>query len=270
MMSFHDHYTRSSKKMLFEEAIAKLQNELSSQITILTNEVRSTKDEVINLKDIIIKRLQEENNLLRTRCSKLESKIVSLESSINHVEQYGRRNNIVISGIPDDITDDDLEDTVTNILKDVDVHINDNDLEACHRIGKSDTRTGSKKTIVRFINRKYCKKALLNRKNFIHINSETKYNFSHNNKIFINENLTKANKSIAFCGRKLKRANLIYSCYVREGVVHIKKSEQARPIKVNHINTLYEEFPDFVFFDDDDDHEVFVDASPNVSGQSSY
>ena len=60
MMSFHDHYTRSSKKMSLEEAIAKLQNELSSQISSLTNEVRSTKDEVINLKDVIIKRLQEE------------------------------------------------------------------------------------------------------------------------------------------------------------------------------------------------------------------
>ena len=42
-------------------------------------------------------------------------------------------------------------------------------------------------------------------------------------------------------------------------------------MKVNHMNRLYEEFPNFVFFDDDgDDHEVFVDASPNVSGQSSY
>ena len=55
-MSFHDHYTRSSKKMLFEEAIAKLQNELSSQISSLTNEVRSTKGEVINLKDILLLR----------------------------------------------------------------------------------------------------------------------------------------------------------------------------------------------------------------------
>ena len=212
--------------------------------------------------------MQEENNLLRTQCSKLESKIVSIESSINHVEQYGRRNNIVISGIPDDITDDDLEDTVTNILKDVDVHINDNDLEAAIVLANRIQGLEVKKTIVCLVSRKYCKKALLNRKNFIHINSETKYNFSRNNKIFINENLTKANKSIAFCGRKLKCADLIYSSYVREGVVHIKKSEQAMPIKVIHINTLYEEFPDFVFFDDDDDREVFVDAWPNVSAQS--
>ena len=88
-----------------------------------------------------------------------------MESSINQVEQYGRGNNIVISGIPDDIRDNDVESTVFGIMKDVDVDINSSDIEACHRIGKSDRITESKKTIVRFINRKYCKKALLKRKN---------------------------------------------------------------------------------------------------------
>ena len=34
------------------------------------------KDEFLNMKDVIIKRLQEENELLRSRCSKLESKVV--------------------------------------------------------------------------------------------------------------------------------------------------------------------------------------------------
>ena len=106
---------------------------------------------------------------------------VCLGSSINQVEQYGRRNNIVISGIPDDISDNDLESTVIDIMKDVDVHINSSDLEACHRIGKSDRTTASKKTIVRFTNRKYCKKALLKRKTFATIITIINYNFSRNN-----------------------------------------------------------------------------------------
>ena len=91
--------------MSLEDAIANLQSDLSEKITNLTTEVRSTKDEVINLKDVIIKRLQDENELLRAKCNKLENKVVSLESSINQVEQYGRGNNIVIS---DDISDNDL------------------------------------------------------------------------------------------------------------------------------------------------------------------
>ena len=84
---------------------------------------------------------------------------------MNQVEQYGRRNNIVISGIPDDVDDDDLENAVTSIMEDVDVIVQNGDIEVCHRIGKSDQKTSSKKTIVRFINGKYCKKALVNSKN---------------------------------------------------------------------------------------------------------
>ena len=75
------------------------------------------------------------------------------------------------------------------------------------------------------------------------VNTVTKYNFSQNNQIFINESLTKTNKSLAFGSRKLKRSGLIHSCYIiKEGVVHIKKSEHAKAIKVDHINSLYEQF----------------------------
>ena len=51
----------------------------------------------------------------------------------------------VISGISDDVADDDLEDAVTSIMKDVDVIVQNGDIEACHRIGKSDHKTSSKK-----------------------------------------------------------------------------------------------------------------------------
>ena len=146
MMSSHDHVnTRSSRKMSLEDAIANLHSDLSEKITNLTTAVRSTKDEVINLNEKSIRRLQDENKLHRAKCSKLENKIVSLESSINQVEQYDRRNNIVISGIPDDISDNDLESTVVDIMKDVDVDINSSDIEACqsklvNKIGEQQVR----------------------------------------------------------------------------------------------------------------------------------
>ena len=132
---------------------------------------------LLNMKNVFIKRLQDENALLRSRCSKLEDKVVSLESSVRQVEQYGRRNNIVISGISDDVADDDFEDAVNSIMEDVDVIIQNGDIEACHRIGKSDLKTFSKKTIVRFINHQYCKKALVNRKTLININSEMNHSW---------------------------------------------------------------------------------------------
>ena len=39
-----------------------------------------------------------------------------LGPSINQVKQYGSRNNIIISGIPDDKSDNDLESTVIDIM----------------------------------------------------------------------------------------------------------------------------------------------------------
>ena len=269
MSIIHEHNTRSRKQLTMEEAMEKMENNILNQITSLRDDVASMKDEFLNMKDIIIKRLQDENEVLRSRCSKLEDKVVSLEKSVNQVEQYGRRNNIVISGIPDDIENEKLVDTVTSIMEDVNVVIEDGDIEACHRIGKTDPKTASKKTIVRFINRKHCKKALINRKNLMNINSERKYNFTRNNKIFINENLTRANESIAFYGRKLKKSREIHSCFTKDGVVHVKRSERSKPFKVHHINDLYDAFPEFEFVDDDNS-ELFHDASPNVTGQSSY
>ena len=268
-MSIHDHNTRSKKHLLLEDAMEKMESNILEQILSFKVNVRSMKDEFLNMKGVIIKRFQDENALLRSGCSKLQDKIISLESSVNQVQQYGRRNNIVISGIPDDVADDDPEDAVTSIMEDVDVIVKNSDIEACHRIGKSDQKTTSKKTIVRFINPKYCKKVLVNRKKLINIDSEMKYNFSRNNKIFINENLTRANESIAFCGRKIKRNSKIHSCFTRDGIVVIKKTEKSKAFKVHHINVLYDAFPEFDFFDDDGS-ELYHNASPNVSGQSSY
>ena len=62
--------------------------------------ITSLKDEVINLKDIIIKNLQDENKRLKTKVNALENKIFDLEIQNNNVDQYSRRNNIEISGIP--------------------------------------------------------------------------------------------------------------------------------------------------------------------------
>ena len=78
--------------------------------------INSAQDEITDLKDIIIKKLQEDNVRLRTRCSKLQNKLVSLAISANALEQYGRRNNLVLSGIPDTIADDGSESTVISAI----------------------------------------------------------------------------------------------------------------------------------------------------------
>ena len=79
----------------------------------IINNINSLKDEIICLKDTDIKRLQEENERLHAKCQQLENRMALIESSHDALEQYGRRNNLVISGIPDSVQDSDLKSTVT-------------------------------------------------------------------------------------------------------------------------------------------------------------
>ena len=96
------------------------------------------KDEIINLKEVIIKNLQSENKKLIDVFNQLQEKIVSLESKSNSFEQYGRRNNMEMNEIPNSISDGNLESTVANIFsKATNVNVTTDDIEACHRIGKS-------------------------------------------------------------------------------------------------------------------------------------
>ena len=78
---------------------------------------------------------------LRAKRSTLENKVVTLEQNLNSLGQYGRRNNLVLSGIPESIPDNQLENTVASILSDIGVSIQSEEIEACHQFGKTDRKT---------------------------------------------------------------------------------------------------------------------------------
>ena len=143
-----------------------------------------------------------------------------------------------------------MENTVYLILSDIVVSIQSEEIEACHRFGKTDRKVKSKNTIICFVNRKHCKKALLNKKKLSNINND-QLNLNAEIKLFINENLTPMNESIAFNCSKLKRSNIIHTYYTRAGIVHIKQEESSKPFKMFHISNIYKIFPDFVFVDDE-------------------
>ena len=163
------------------------------------------------------------------------------------MEYYGRRNNLEIKGIPTSISDE-LEKTAA-ILNSLNVNLDSSDVEVCQRIGRS--KDGKpKKTIIRIVNRKFCKKALLNKKKLS--SAAINDNVTQlKNKVFISENLTNYNNKIAFYCRRLKKTSLVEKCYSRDRVVHIVTKDEWRDkaTKALHMNQLLELFPDFVFSD---------------------
>ena len=95
-----------------------------------------------------------------------------------------------------------------------------------------------KRALLRFINRKYCKKAMLNRKQLQRIDLK-KHQFVTGTKIFINENLTVKNEHLAFNCRQLKKRNYIFSTFTKKGIVYIKQNKNSRPVVIINERTSY-------------------------------
>ena len=154
-MMTHDYNTRGKKYGNASNDYDPLRNTKLEEniINHINASVSSLRDEFRNLKDIIIKRLQDENTCLQNKCNSLEDKVTCLEENLNSLDQNGRRNNIFLSSKPECVADDALKATVASILPEI-VDVDSNALEACHRFGKSERTTKSRKTIVRFTNKK--------------------------------------------------------------------------------------------------------------------
>ena len=120
-------------------------------------------------------------------------------------------------------------------------------------------KNNSKKTIVRFINRKHAKKALTSRKNL-------RKSSSPNCNVFINENLTIKNNKIAFANRKLKLSGHLTKIYARDRIVHVSSPEihRGEVLKIYQINDLFNLFPYYDF------GENYRENDQNDSLQSSY
>ena len=86
----HQYNTRTNKGN-FQDALASIEQNTNNSINSIKSDISSVKtDEINNLKDVIIKRLQDVNATFRERCSKLEQRLVVFESSTCNLEQYGR------------------------------------------------------------------------------------------------------------------------------------------------------------------------------------
>lgn len=114
----HNYNTRTKKQQ--EEnntsvAIANLETKLLEGFS-------SLRDEVISLKDVIIRNLEEEN-------AKLRSKVEVVENEFNHLEQYGRCNSIEVSELPDSTGKNELECSVVKITKAIDIEVDGRDRE---------------------------------------------------------------------------------------------------------------------------------------------
>ena len=178
------------------------------------------------------------------------------ESICHSTDQYQRRNNIELSGIPKDLDGKILEDVVIDLVnklikepgqpsEDDSYNIGPGDIEACHRI-MTKNKDGVKNTIVRFTNRKICDDIHSSKSRMKFIKVEELGNSV--SQVYANENLSNYFKQLSAKCRRLKKKKIIIDTWDFKGMVKVQMLDETIHT-ISHQNVLDRFFPNVVYFD---------------------
>ena len=183
------------EKVTVDATIKKLCDEIS-QLSMSVNN-RMTENGKISSQLMVVSNV---NTLLITR-------VTELEKQQGKMEQYNRRNNVEISVISNEVSDENLEKKVIDISEESGIELNPYDIEACHRLPSGRVNTSnSKRVIVTFANRKH--------------------------------SLCPCYRFLWGKHKDLQRKDLINQAFCLGAVVTIKVRENGPPIKIFHENDL--------------------------------
>ena len=213
------------------------------KIDVLEDQLNDEKKKYEEMRDELnykIKKLRNSNKSLTCEINNIYDDLFSLDCRTIHVEQYSRRDCIVISGIPDNIPQENLEPTVLKIIKGLGVvNVSSFEISACHRLFKKKYDRYPARTIIKFTNRKIADKCLENRERIFEVSRQLIMNL----RVF--ESLCEANEKILKHCIELHKYEHIQEFYITNGSIKIIKNRNSRPYKIKHPDNLYHLFKDF-------------------------
>ena len=196
----------------------KLKKNIKKSVTEEVNE------SIMSIKNTTIDVLKEENLELQNKVLKLEDQLFEFDQKSNNLDQYNRRNDLEIQGIPVNVADDELEGIVIDIFSCLGIEVKGADIEDCY--------ANPNNTIVRFVNCKFCFDAL-DKKMELHKFGCKRLGFNPV-KTYFSKNLTTLNQLLAWKCRKLKRASMIHSTWIARGLIRIRRTVNERALSIEN------------------------------------
>ena len=170
---------------------------------------------------------------LRSQVNLFEKSIDIFDVRLARNEQYVNRESLIISGIPSNVSQRNLEETVLNILHNIGLeNLSSYEIAVCHRLKKKEDDPYPARTIVRFTNRKIVYYCLKNRSKLSNLKRSLKMNLR------FYESLCSSNQTVLRMCTELKNKNIIKEYFISNGFVKIIRSVQDHPIKINNPNML--------------------------------
>lgn len=247
-------YSKVIEKLV-KEAFENLSSEFSSEIDSLKAEIIELKNsqEFIcskyeNLKSEyaeqlkINKKQHDEISQLKSATKEVSELSKSESEKLDSLEQYGRRLNLEIIGVPVS-AQEDTNAIVIEVAKNVGVDISSEDISISHRVPSISKPNDSKSSdrppaiIARFMNRSVRNRLYKNRKLTRDIDPN-KFSVPGLKYVFINENLTQKRKNLFWQAKqRVKKFNYKF-IWTTNGNLYVRKDDDSKQIPIKNMDDL--------------------------------
>ena len=193
--------------------VAKLGEENKLIVSLLRDEIRSMKAELIELVNAKNERIEKcEGELIM-----LKTEVRKLKNELDDTDSYQRRETVILSGngVPVGNNDENCKNVVCNLVKNqLKLNLKPEDISTAHRLGrKPDSQRPDKRNIIVKLCRRDLKQELIR---------ASRTQVAPRN-LYVNESLTPTRKKILFHLRQMKRAhpNIVSGCSSVEGRIYV-------------------------------------------------
>ena len=121
----------------FSNMVIQYQNKFDNILSNINTELTSLRDRSTEMKSQVLLTRRLNDNLVK------QSRILARKCAAN--EHYSRQECLKISGIPDDISNNILEETALKVFNETAVTVQSKDVEACHCLNQ---KANAKKVII--------------------------------------------------------------------------------------------------------------------------
>lgn len=211
----------------------------NDQLNAILEEVRAVKVTVDKTQETIevfasdISKLKAENAECKSKIEELSNQNRMLSEQVNELEQYSRIDNIIISGVPYE-PNENIQEIVTSIAKNLEVEINEHDINAVHRLSANKDKIPS--IIVR-LNSRMKKQKLIQNSKRKRLHGKN-LNMNPAVPIYVSEHMSANTMSIFRKAMELKSQGAISYAWVKEGKIYIRENENDPARRIKDIQDL--------------------------------
>lgn len=208
---------------------ANLTGDMLTLINIISKVIQAQFTSYLTKVDIVNSTKDEKIAYLESKVSDLEQQVLGLQDTIDDVDQYERRDTVIISGpsLPDETTHENPTDLIVNTLKQkLHTNMTHSDINVAHRLGPKQ-QDKKRPIIVKFHNR--AKKYEL-----------VQACITVKPQLYINESLTPKRRSLYSMVRKIRaqHKHLFQQCYTSDGRIIVKLKNSTSKIIITSEQNL--------------------------------